>query len=76
MKVRSVRRIRKDFDAGRRRVERWVEALEAATDESRQECVVFYREADGERALRAYHTRDIRLEGAVTSGPVGPANRS
>lgn len=62
-KVRSVRRIRKDFDAGRMRVERWVEALEAATDESRRESVVFYREAGGELALRAFRTGDVRVEG-------------
>ena len=60
--VRRVRAIRKDFDAGQRRVEQWVEALEAATDESRRESVVFYREADGERALRAYHTGEVRVE--------------
>ena len=62
-KVRSVRRIRKDFDAGRMRVETWVEALEAATDESRRESVVFYREAGGELALRAFRTGDVRVEG-------------
>ena len=64
-KVRRVRAIRKDFDAGQRRVEQWVEALAAATDESRRESVVFYREADGERALRAYHTGDVRVEGVA-----------
>ena len=26
------------------------------------ECKLFYREPDGDRALRAYHTGDIRLE--------------
>ena len=60
--VRRVRAVRKDFDAGQRRVEQWVEALEAATDESRRESVVFYREADGERALRAYHTDEVTVE--------------
>ena len=61
--VRRVRAIRKDFDAGQRRVQQWVEALEAATDESRRESVVFYREAGGERALRAYRTGEVRVEG-------------
>jgi len=61
-KVRRVRAIRRDFDDGRRRVERWVEALDAATDESRREAVVFYREARGERALRAYRTGELRVE--------------
>ena len=26
--------------------------------------IVFYRERDGARALRAYHTRDLRLQQA------------
>ena len=60
--VRRVRAIRKDFDAGQRRVENWVESVEAATDESRREAVVFYREAGGERALRAYRTGEVRVE--------------
>ena len=61
--VREVRAIRRDFDAGRRRVEQWVEAWDAATEESQRESVVFYREAGGERALRAYHTGEVRVEG-------------
>ena len=65
--VRSVRVIRKDFDAVRARVERWVETFEAVTSESREQSIVFYREPDGERALRAYHTRDVRLEGSADS---------
>lgn len=60
--VRRVRAVRKEFDAGQMRVEQWVEALEAATDESRRESVVFYREAGGEGALRAYHTSDVAVE--------------
>ena len=62
-RVRRVRAIRKDFDAGQRRVENWVESVEAATDESRREAVVFYREAGGERPLRAYRTGEVRVEG-------------
>ena len=62
-KVRSVRAIRRDYDAGRWRVEQWVEALDAAADESRREAVVFYREAGGERALRVYRTGDVWVEG-------------
>ncbi|MDE0394929.1 MAG: hypothetical protein OYK82_09150 [Gammaproteobacteria bacterium] len=60
--VRRVRTVRREFDAGQRRVVQWVEALEAATDESRRESVVFYREAGGERALRAYHTGEVAVE--------------
>ena len=63
--VRNVRAIRKDFNSVRARVQSWIEAYEAATDESRQQSIVFYREPDGERALRAYHTLDVRLERAT-----------
>ena len=61
--VRRVRAIRRDFDAGRRRVEQWIEAMEGGTEASQRESVVFYREADGERAVRAYHTGEVRVEG-------------
>ncbi len=63
--VERVRAIRMDFDAGQRRLEQWVEAADAVTDESRRLSVIFYREPDGERALRACHTHDVRLERAV-----------
>ena len=66
-RVRNVRAIRKDFNSVQARIERWVEAFETAKDPSRQQSVVIYREADGERALRAYHTHDVRLEPAGTS---------
>ena len=64
-KLRKVRAIRKDFNAGQARVHRWVEASEAVTEEPPRQSVVFYREADGERALRAYHTGDVRVEGVA-----------
>ena len=63
--ARNVRAIRKDYDAGRMRIERWVEAFEAVADESRQQSVVFYQESDAERALRAYHTGEVRVEAAA-----------
>ena len=63
-RMESVRTSRKDFNTVRARIERWVEGFEAAKDESRQQSIVIYREDDGERALRAYHTRDVRLERA------------
>ena len=63
-RVRNVRAIRKDYNSVQARIKRWIEAFEAATDESREQSIVFYREPDGERALRAYHTRDVRLEQA------------
>lgn len=61
-KVRNVRAIRKDFHASQARIRHWVEAFETAEDPSRQQSVVIYREADGERALRAHHTHDVRLQ--------------
>ncbi|MCY4670160.1 MAG: hypothetical protein OXC29_19510 [Rhodococcus sp.] len=64
--VRNVRAIRRDFDSVQTRIKRWIEAFEVATDEWREQSIVFYREPDGERALRAYHTRDVRLERAAT----------
>ena len=66
-RVRSFRAIRRDFNAVQSRIKWWIEAFEAATDESREHSVVFYREPDGERALRAYHTRDVRLERSAVS---------
>ena len=64
-RVRNVRAFRKDFNSVQARIKRWIEAFEAATDESREQSIVFYREPDGERALRGYHTRDVRLERAA-----------
>ncbi len=61
--VQRVRVIRNKFSAGHRRVRQWVKVLEAAMDESGRESVVFYREADGERTLRAYYTREVWVEG-------------
>lgn len=60
--ARSVRAIRRESNAARGRIESWVEAYGAAADAARQQSIVFFREADGERALRAYHSRDVRLE--------------
>lgn len=66
-RVRSIRAMRKDFNTVQARIKQWIEAYEAATDESHEQSIVFYREPDGERALRAYHTRDVRLEQAALS---------
>ena len=65
--MRSVRAIRKDFNTVQARIKQWIEAFEAAADESHEQSIVFYREPDGERALRAYHTRDVRLEQSALS---------
>ncbi len=63
--VESFRTIRSQFHSVQGHMEQWIEASEAVTDESRRQSIVFYREPDGDRALRAYHTHDVRLEQAV-----------
>ena len=63
-RTRNIRNIRKDFNSIRVCIERWTAAFESTTDESRKQSIVFYRERDGARALRAYHTRDLRLQQA------------
>ena len=50
-----------DFAPVRRRMERWVTELESSAAAAREESIVFYRERDGQRALKAYHTRDLQL---------------
>ena len=62
--TRNVRDIRKDFNSVRARMNSWIDAFESAAGESREQSIVFYRELDGERAMRAYHTRDLRLQRA------------
>lgn len=64
-RLRKVRAIRGDSNACQARIHRWVEASEAVTEESRRQAVVIYREPDGERALRAYHTAEVRVEAAA-----------
>ncbi len=61
-RVRNVRAIRKDSNAVQARISRWIEVSEAVTEESRRQSVVFYQEPDDERALRAFHTGEVRLE--------------
>ncbi len=65
--MRTVRAISKDFNSVQARVAQWVEAFEAASDESCQQSIVIYRDPDGDRTLRAHHTRDVRLERAGRS---------
>ena len=49
----------------RSRMERWVSELEATASAAREVSIVFYRERDGQRALKAYHTPDLRLQQAA-----------
>ncbi|MCY4029496.1 MAG: STAS/SEC14 domain-containing protein [Acidobacteria bacterium] len=50
------------FAPVRSRMERWVSEFEASAAVAREESIVFYREWDSQRTLRAYHTRDLRLQ--------------
>ncbi len=52
------------FAPARSRMERWVSEFEASAAVAREESIVFYREWDSQRTLRAYHTRDLRLQRA------------
>lgn len=49
----------------RARMERWVSELEASAAPAREVSIVLYRERDGQRALKAYHTPDLRLQQAA-----------
>ncbi len=64
-RIRNVRAVRNDSNLIRARIRGWTDAFESATDESRKQAIVFYRESDGEHTLHAYHTRDLQLQQAV-----------
>ena len=61
-RIRHVETIREAFRPIRERIERWTSALESAGGAALEQCLVVYREQDGDRALRAQHTRDLRLQ--------------
>lgn len=61
-RAEKIRPALRDYGAIQTRMEHWIEA---AADESRRQSIVFYCETDGERALRAYHTNEVRLEQAT-----------
>ena len=50
-----------DFAPVRSRLERWIGEFESSAAAGREESIVIYRERDGGRALKAHHTRDLRL---------------
>ena len=50
-----------DFAPVRSRMERWVSEFDSSAVTMPEETIVIYREPDGHRALRAYHTRDLQL---------------
>ena len=62
-RIRAIDTIRSNgFAPVRSRMERWVSELESSTAAAREESIVFYRERDGRRILKVYHTRDLRLQ--------------
>ena len=63
-RTRRVRAVRNDFNSIRARIQGWIDAFESAADEGEQS-IVFYRELDGARAVRGYHTRGLRLQQAT-----------
>lgn len=65
-RVERMRPIRTNSDAVLLRMRGWIEASEAAADDASRQSIVFYREPEGERALRVHHTEDVRLEPANT----------
>ncbi len=60
--IRAVETIlSEDFAPVRSRIERWISELESSAAAAREEAIVIYRERGGGRALKAHHTRDLRL---------------
>ena len=54
-----------DLAPVRSRMQRWVSELESSAESALEESIVFYRERNGQRALKAYHTRNLRLQQAA-----------
>ena len=53
--------LEEDFAPVGSRMERWVSELESSAAAAREEAIVIYRERGAGRALKAHHTRDLRL---------------
>ena len=61
-KIRAVDTILdEDFAPVGSRMERWISEFESSVTAAREESIVIYRERDARRALKAHHTRDLRL---------------
>ena len=61
-RIRTVETIREAFKPIRERIERWTSAFESVDREVFEQSIVVYRGLDGERALHAHHTQDLRLQ--------------
>ena len=58
----DVEAILDSFEPIRERIGRWTSAFDSANGPACQQSIVVYRDASGERALHARHTRDLRLQ--------------
>ena len=66
--IRAIDTIRNNgFASVRSRMERWIGELESSASAAREESIVFYLERDDRRTLKAYHTRNLRLQQAVAA---------
>ena len=61
-RIRNVETIRESLRPIRERIERWTGALESAAGAACEQSIVVYRDLDGERALHAQYTQDLRLQ--------------
>lgn len=61
-KTRNLEEILETFNEVREPIERWVSAVDSGTGSDCEASVVVYRDLDGERALHARYTRDLRLQ--------------
>ena len=61
VRLRNMETIRENFRPIRERIERWRSAFDSATGAAYEQSIVVYRDLDGERALHARHTQDLRL---------------
>ena len=65
-KIRAIDTILdEDLTPVRSRMQGWVSELESSAEPALEESIVFYRDRAGRRALKAYHTRDLRLQQAA-----------
>ncbi len=54
------------FEPIRERIGRWTSAFDSSIGPASRQSIVVYRDASGERALQARHTRDLRLQRVTT----------
>ena len=60
--IRNVEAILETFEETREPIESWISAVDSGTGSDSEASIVVYRDQDGERALHARYTRDLRLQ--------------